>query len=335
MNSRRNWLHGVAAVLAAGALESAFAQAAGRVWRIGYLNLRAGPSALDAAFVRGMAELGYVVGRNLVIEYRWTNNRMEQLQAYAEELVRLEVDVIVTATTPAIRAAMRATSSIPIVVQATADPVGTGLVASLARPGGNVTGMTLQSTDLARKRLQLMRELVPGATRIAVLTLRDPDAKLGAPVLAGNLMLVEAEAAARQMGVSLVARAVGDAAELPDAFAQFLRERVQALFVQVNPLSLQNRPRIVALAMQHRLPAMYEVRSFVDDGGLICYGPDLTEMYHRAASYVDRIFKGARPGEMAIEQPRAFEMVINLATARALGLAIPTTLQLRATELIG
>ena len=335
MNSRRHWLRGVTAVLATGALDSTLAQAAGRVWRIGYLNPRAGPSALDAAFLRGMAELGYVVGRNLVIEYRWTNNRMEQLQVYAEELVRLEVDVIVTATTPAIRAAMRATSSIPIVVQATADPVGTGLAASLARPGGNVTGMTLQSTDLARKRLQLMRELVPGATRIAVLTLRDPDAKLGAPVLAGNLMLVEAEVAARQMGVSLVARAVGDAAELPDAFAQFLHDHVQALFVQVNPLSLQNRPRIVALAMQHRLPAMYEVRSFVDDGGLICYGPDLTEMYHRAASYVDRIFKGARPGEMAIEQPRAFEMVINLAAARALGLVIPTTLQLRATELIG
>lgn len=333
---RRHCLFSLAGAIAAAALTPAHGQARDKkVWRIGYLNLRAAPSALDAAFLRGMADLGYDVGRNLVVEYRWANNQMPRLQVLAEELVQLGVDVIVTATTPAIRAAMRSTSTIPIVVLATADPVGTGLVASLARPGNNVTGMTLQSTELARKRLQLLRELVPGASRIALLTLSDPDAKLNPSALAANLMLAEADAAARQLGVILVLRAVGDAAELPEAFAQFQRERAQALFVQVNPLALQNQAGIVELAARARLPALYEVRSFVDIGGLISYGPDLTEMYRRGASYVDRIFKGAKAGELAIEQPRSFEMVVNLATARALGLALPETLRLRANELIG
>ena len=307
------------------------AQASGRIYRIGYLNLRAGPEALDEAFILGMRELGYTVGRNLVIEYRWANGQMDRLQALADELVRLEVDAIVTATTPAIRAAMRATSTIPIVVQATADPVGTGLVASLGRPGGNVTGLTLQSTDLARKRLQLLREAVPGVERIAVLTLRDPDTTDPAR-LAGNLMIAETKVAAQQLGVGLVARAVAMADDLPDAFAQFQREKAQALVVQVNPLTLQHRPRIVALAAQHRLPAMYEVRSFVDEGGFVSYGPDLTEMYRRAAAYVDRVFKGARAGELAIEQPSKFEMVVNLKTARALGLSLPRSLVLRAAK---
>jgi putative ABC transport system substrate-binding protein len=259
---------------------------------------------------------------------------MDRLQPLAEELVRLNVDVIVTATTPAIRAAMRATSTIPIVVEATADPVGTGLVASLGRPGGNVTGMTLQSTDLARKRLQLMREIVPGATRIAVLTLRDPDTQLDPARMAGNLMIAETRVAARQTGVGLVERAVANADDLPEAFAQFQREGAQALIVQVNPLTLQHRPKVVELAAQQRLPAMYEVRSFVDDTGLVSYGPDLTEMYRRAAAYVDRIFKGAKPGDLAIEQPTKFELVINLKTAKALGLTIPQSLLLRADEVI-
>lgn len=310
------------------------AQASGRIYRIGYLNLRAGPEALDEAFILGMRELGYTVGRNLVIEYRWANGQMDRLQALADELERLEVDAIVTATTPAIRAAMRATSTIPIVVQATADPVGTGLVASLGRPGGNVTGLTLQSTDLARKRLQLLREAVPGVERIAVLTLRDPDTQTDPARLAGNLMIAETKVAAQQLGVGLVARAVAVADDLPDAFAQFQREKAQALVVQVNPLTLQHRPRIVALAAQHRLPAMYEVRSFVADGGLVSYGPDLTDMYRRAAAYVDRVFKGAKAGELAIEQPSKFEMVVNLKTARALGLSIPRSLLLRASEVI-
>jgi len=333
LNDRRRFLCcAVAGVLVDPA--RVLAQAPGKVHRVGYLNLRAGPTALDEAFLLGMRELGYAVGRNLAIEYRWASNQMERLQGLAEELVRLNVEVIVTATTPAIRAAMRATSTVPIVFQATADPVGTGLVASLGRPGGNVTGLTLQSTELARKRLQLMRETVPGAARVGVLTLRDPDSQLASDRLAGSLMLAETQAAAQQMGVALVARAVVDAGELPDAFAQFQREKAQALIVQVNPLTLQHRPKVVELAARHRLPAMYEVRSFVDDGGLVSYGPDLNEMYRRSAAYVDRIFRGAKPGELAIEQPGKFEMVVNLKTAKTLGLAIPQSLLLRADEVV-
>jgi len=333
MNIRRRLLCcAAAASLVCG--PRSFAQATSKVYRVGYLNPRAGPVAIDAAFLQGMRELGYIVGRNLVIEYRWANNQMELLQPFAEELVRLNVDAIVTATTPAIRAAMRATSTIPIVMAATADPVGTGLVASLGRPGGNVTGMTLLSTDLARKRLQLVREIVPGAARIAVLTLRDPDNQLDPARLAGNLMIAESQIAAQQMGVRVIGLAVATADDLSDAFAQFGRERAQALIVQVNPLTLQQRPKVVELAARQRLPALYEVRSFVDEGGLVSYGPDLTEMYRRAAAYVDRILKGAKAGELAIEQPGKFEMVINLKTAKALGLAIPQSLLLRADEVI-
>jgi putative tryptophan/tyrosine transport system substrate-binding protein len=290
--------------------------------------------AIDAAFLEGMRELGYVVGRNLAIEYRWANNHMESLQPLADELVRLNVDAIVTATTPAIRAAMRATSTIPIVMAATADPVGTGLVASLGRPGGNVTGLTLLSTDLARKRLQLIREIVPGATRIAVLTLRDPDRQLDPARLAGNLMIAELQVAAQQMGVSVVGLAAANADDLSYAFARFGREKAHALIVQVNPLTLQHRPKVVELAARQRLPALYEVRSFVDEGGLVSYGPDLTDMYRRAAAYVVRIFKGAKPSDLAIEQPSKFEMVINLKAAKALGRAIPQSLLLRADEVI-
>lgn len=324
--------------MAAGALQSAsrvFAQSSGRVYRIGYLNLRAGPEALDEAFISGLGELGYTVGRNLGVEYRWANGQTERLQGLADELVRLNVDAIVTATTPAIRAAMRATRTIPIVVQATADPVGTGLVASLGRPGGNVTGLTLQSTDLARKRLQLLREVIPGSERIAVLTLRDPDAAQTNPAqLAGNLMISELKVAAQQLAMDLAIRSVATAEELPDAFAQFQRDRAQALFVQVNPLTLQHRARIVTLAARHRIPAMYEIASFVIEGGLVSYGPDLADMYRRAATYVDRILKGAKPGDLPIEQPIKFEMIINVRTARVLGLAIPQSIVVRADRLI-
>jgi putative ABC transport system substrate-binding protein len=281
-----------------------------------------------------MGDAGYVVGRNLAIEYRWANGDMARLQALADELVRLDVDAIVTATTPAIRAAMRATTAIPIVYTATADPVGTGLATSLGRPGGNATGLTLQSTDLAQKRLQLIREIVPAATRVAVLTLRDPDAQVGAARLAGNLMLAETREAAEAMGIRVIARAVTSADELPDAFAQFQREGAQALIVQVNPLTLEHRTRVVELAARFRLPAIYEIRGFADDGGLVSYGPDLNAMYRRAASYVDRVFKGARAGDLAIEQPSKLELVFNLKTAKGLGLSIPPPALLRADDVI-
>ena len=334
MTSRRRLLCCAAAGLLAGPLR-AFAQAPGKVYRVGYLNLRAGPAAADEAFVRGMRELGYAVGRNLVIEYRWAGNDLARLQPLAEELVRLKVDVIVTAATPVVRAALRATGTIPIVMAASADPMGTGLVASLGRPGGNVTGLTILSTDLAQKRLQLIRDIVPGAGRIALLALRAPDTQPDPGRLdATGLLLAETRAAAQKMGVGLVARAIVNAGELPDAFAQFRREQAQALIVQLSPLTFEHRATITELAARQRLPAMYEIRTFVDEGGLVSYGPDLQEMYRRAADYVDRIFRGAKPGALAIEQPGKYEMVINLKTAKALGLSIPQSVRIRADEVI-
>ncbi len=334
MTSRRRFLQCAAAGLLVGP-SRAFAQTPGKVYRIGFFSARAGPAAVDEAFIRGMRELGYTVGRNLVIEYRWASNDLNRLQPLADELVRLNVDVIVTATTAPIRAAMRATSTIPIVMAAHADPVGTGLVATLGRPGGNVTGMTLQSTDLAQKRLQLIREIVPRATRIALLASRAPDTQPDAGrESATGLLVTETQAAAQQMGVGLVARAIANADELPDAFAQYRREQAQALIVQVSPLTFEHRVRIAELAARHRLPAIYEIRNFVDDGGLVSYGPDLQESYRRAAKYVDRIFRGAKPGELAIEQPDKFEFVVNMKTAKALGLTMPQSLLLRADEVI-
>jgi putative ABC transport system substrate-binding protein len=329
VTTRRRFLHAaVAGLLVDG--QRAFAQVQGKVHRIGYLNLRAGPSGYDEAFLQGMRELGYTVGRNLVVDYRWAASDMARLQPFAEELVRLKVDVIVTATTPAITAAMRATSTIPIVMTATADPVGTGLVASLGRPGGNLTGMTLQSTDLARRRLQLLRDLVPGANRIGMLTLQVPDSLSEPNRQAARLLATEMQIAATQLGIRLIANPIATADDLPEAFARFRREQAQAVFVQVNPLTLQHRPKIAELAARERLPAMYEIRDFVDDGGLVSYGPDLHDMYRRAASFVDRIFKGAKPGELAIEQPTKFEFVVNGKAAKALGLTIPQSVMVQA-----
>jgi len=267
-----------------------------------------------------------VEGRNLIIEYRWAVGRQERLPELAAELVRLKVEIIVTAVTPAIEAAKRATSTIPIVMAAVADPVGSGLVVGLARPGGNVTGLTALSTDLAGKRLHLVRELVPKATRVTVLALRGTSAT--------KLLLEEMRAAAQQLGVQLVGQEVKEAGDLPSAFAAMLRERAQALIVQASPLSGDNARRIAELAAQHRLPAMYEVRSSVEAGGLVSYGPSFSEMFRRAAFYVDRILKGAKPADLPIEQPTKFELVINMKAAKALGLTIPQALLARADQVI-
>jgi putative ABC transport system substrate-binding protein len=281
---------------------------------------------LTEVFRQGLRELGYVEGRNLTIEYRWAAGKEERLPELAAELVRLKVDIIVASATPTIVAAKRATSTIPIVMAAVGDPVGSGLVASLARPGGNVTGLTLMSTELAGKRLQLVRELLPKATRVAVLAYRGPSGTL--------LFLEQMRAAAQQTGVQLVVQEVSEAGELRGAFAAMQRERAQALIVQVSPLTREHRRQVEELAAQHRLPAMYEVRLFVESGGLMSYGPNLPEMFRRAALYVDKILKGAKPGDLPVEQPSKFELVINLKTAKALGLTIPESLRFRADEVI-
>jgi len=325
VNQRRRLLCAAAAGLLAG-----LAQAQRKVHRIGYLSSRASHSAIDDAFVEGMQVLGYTIGRNLAIEYRWAGNDLARLAPLAEELVRLDVDVIVTATTAGTRAAMRATRTIPIVMAATADPVAAGLVASLGRPGGNVTGLSLRTTDVASKRLQLAREIVPGATRVALLAEQVSDPSQGTTAI----LVAETAAAARQMGVDLVVREIASIDQLPDAFAQFRRERAQALIVQVSQLTLQHRTTVAKQAALERLPAIYEARNFVDAGGFVSYGPDLRESYRRAAEYVDRIFKGANPRDLPVEQPDKLALVVNLKAANDLGIAIPQALRLRADELI-
>ncbi len=329
MTNRRWFLCRVLAGMLAGS-PGALAQVPGKVHRVGYLSARATHASVDDAFVRGMRELGYIVGRNLVIEYRWAGNDLNRLQQLADELVRLDVDVIVTATTAGTRAAMRATTKIPIVMAASADPVAAGLVASLNRPGGNVTGLSLQTTDIARKRLQLLREIVPGAATIALLAERVTAPTQGTT----GILVAETQAAARQAAVGLVVREIARPDELADAFAQFRREQARALVVQVSPLLIEHRAAIVEMAARERLPAMYEARNFVDDGGLVSYGPDLRDAYRRAAAFVDRILKGTRPGDLPVEQPNRLALLINLKTAKSLGLAIPPSLLSRADEVI-
>ena len=325
MISRRAFL-GLAATAVSAAPAVTRAQQTEKIRRIGFLSLQSGLSSTTEAFRQGLRELGYVEGRNMIIEYRWAAQKEERLPELAAELVRLKVDVIVTSAAPPIEAAKRATSSIPIVMAAAADPVGSGLVSSLARPGGNVTGLTALSTDLAGKRLQLARELVPKATRVAVLAYHG--------TAATRLFLEQMRAAAQQLGIQLVVQEVNEDGDLPGAFTAMQRERAQALIVQVTPFSADNAKRIIELAAQHRLPAMYDVRGFVDTGGLVSYGPSLSEMFRRAAFYVDRILKGAKPADLPIEQPTKFEMVINVKTAKALGLSIPQSLLARADQVI-
>ena len=262
-----------------------------------------------------------------MIEYRWAAGKGERLPELATELVRLKVDVIVTTAQGPVVAAKRATSTIPIVMTAPSDPVGSGLVASFARPGGNVTGMSLQSTDLAAKRLQLLRELLPKATRVAVLITykSSPSA---------TLFVEEIQTAAKKMGITLVLQQALEAELLAGAFSAMRRERAQALVLQVTPFTNEHRKQIVELAAQHRLPALFESRGFVDVGGLMSYGPSLSEMFRRAAFYVDRIFKGAKPADLPVEQPMKFELFINGKTAKALGLKIPYSILLRADKVI-
>jgi putative tryptophan/tyrosine transport system substrate-binding protein len=327
VNHRRRVLSGLACGLLAAA---PVVHPQERVHRIGYLSPRTTYSELEAAFMLGMQEFGYVRERNLNIEFRWAGNELATLPALAEDLVRLRVEVIVTATTAGTRAAMGATRTIPIVMAAAADPVGSGLVASLARPGGNVTGLSLQTTDAARKRLQLAREFASGAQRIGLLAERVRDPAQGTTAL----LVTETRAAAAALGIAALVREIGRGDELDDALAWFKRERAEALVVQVSPLTLQLAGRIVALAARERLPALYEARNFVEAGGLASYGPDLRISYRRAAAYVDRIFKGARPEELPVEQPELLALVINLKTALALGLALPQALLLRADDVI-
>jgi putative ABC transport system substrate-binding protein len=298
---------------------------AARISRIGWIS-GGSPAAFAGrvgAFRQGLRELGWVEGSNVSLEYRWAEGRFERLPALAAELVRLPAGVIVSVGTPSSLAVQKATATIPIVMVAVGDPVGTGLAASLARPGGNLTGVSNLAADVSGKLVELMRETVPGATRFAVLL--NP----ANPVHA--VYWDQTRQAAQALGVTLQRIEARQVSELDSAFAAI---RAGALIVPPDAFYLTNRKRLVDLAARHGLPAIYATRDYTEVGGLMSYGRKLLDAYRRAASYVDRILKGARPGDLAIEQPTGFEFVVNRRTVAALGLALSWTLLLQADEVI-
>src|SRR6516162_6873422 len=264
-----------------------------------------------ATLVRRLHELGWIEGRTVAIEYRWAEGRTERFDEIAAEFVRRKVDVIVTSATAAIVAAKQATSVIPIVFAAAGDPVGTGLVASLARPSGNVTGLSIQQTDVAAKRLELLREVVPGLGRLAIL------ANVGSPSVV--LDMREVEATARTLGLEVTTLEIRRGEDIAPAF-EALKGRADALYVCIDPLVGTHRIRINTLALAARLPTMHATREAVEAGGLMSYGANVPDLFRFAADYVDKILRGAKPGDIPVEQPRKFDLIINLTTARALGL---------------
>jgi len=327
---RRTFLAGTGAVLLAAPL-AAEAQQAGKVARIGLLSLNLVPNRhLGEAFRQGLRDLGYVEGRNVVIEYRDAEGKPERLPALAAELVALKVDVIVTGGgTPPALAAKQATKTIPIVFSSVPDPVTDKLVTSLARPGGNVTGSSNLNPELVGKCLEQLKQVVPGVSRVAVLW--QPGAM---DERTEQDILKAADVAARALGVRLQVVEARGSADVDRALSDITRARAAALTVLPSAMLFTERRRLVALAAKNRLPAVYAQREFVDAGGLMSYGPNLADLFRRAAVYVDKILKGAKPADLPVEQPTKFELVINLKTAKALGLTIPPSVLGRADEVI-
>jgi putative ABC transport system substrate-binding protein len=280
-------------------------------------------------FRQALGELGYVEGRNVVIEHRSADGRIERFPALAAELIRLRVDLIIVFSTASAHAARQATHTIPIVVPTMQDPVRDGLVASLARPGGNVTGLTFLGSELVPKRLALLKEAIPGASRVAIL--RHPR---GLAEATAEEMVKDAEVAARRLGVQLQLVQAEAAKDFDSAFASMARWRADALIPLPSPMLFAERQRIVDLAAKHQLPAMYIGREFVDVGGLMAYGPSQFDLIRRGATYVAKILRGAKPADLPVEQPTTFELVINLKTAKALGLTIPPSVLARADQVI-
>jgi putative tryptophan/tyrosine transport system substrate-binding protein len=278
-----------------------------------------------AAFVQRLRELGWIEGRTVAIEVRWAEGHTERLAEIAAEFVQLKVDVIVTHSAVPVLAAKQATSVIPIVFAVAADPLGTGLVTSLAHPGGNVTGLSVQWTDLAGKRLELLREVVPGMRRLAIM------ANVDAP--AAVLEMGEVQAAARTFGLDTAMLEIRRAEDIAPAF-DALKGRADALYFCVDPLVSDHRIRIITLAQGARLPTIFAFREFVEAGGLMSYGANFSDLYRRAADYVDKILRGTKPGDIPVEQPTKFDLIINLTTAKALGLTIPESFLLRADAVI-
>jgi putative ABC transport system substrate-binding protein len=313
---------------------AAEAQQAGKIPRIGLLvpggtSGQVGPSGRHApgvveAFRQGMRDLGYIEGRNLVVDYRSAGGRAERLPELLAELVGLEVDVIVTGGTAAALAAKQATGTIPVVIGAMGDPVESGVVSSLAHPGGNITGFSLaMSEEFVAKHLEIIKQAVPNASRVAVLWHSSM-----------RIQVRDMERAAQTLGVRLQSIEVQQPGQLDRAFASLTAKRAAALVVVGDPFTFTHREQIVNLAAKHRLPAIYGFRAFVDDGGLFAYAANLSDLWRRAATYVDKILKGAKPRDLPVEQATTFELVINMKTAKALGLTIPPSLLLRADQII-
>lgn len=319
-------------LILAGILSTVLRPALGqRVRRIGYLSVlwRSSPTSmkgLDIAFAQGMRDAGYVEGKNLVIEWRFAEGKPELLGPMAEELVRLNVEAIVTGSTQPTQAAKRATSTVPIVFPAAADPVGSGFVSSLARPGGNATGLSLSITDLSPKHVQLIKAVVPNISRIGVMTNPRTSSHPG--------ILKQIEAAAREAKLKVIAVSAASPEEMTRATEALTSHGAQAFILALDAQFVANREHIVALSLKHRLPAIFGDPQFVEVGGLMSYGQDLAGFYRRAATYVDRILKGAKPAELPVEQPTIFKLAINRATAAKLGITIPPELIVRADEVL-
>jgi putative tryptophan/tyrosine transport system substrate-binding protein len=304
------------------------AQQLRRVPRIGFLSSRSPDAEKSrlAAFQQGLQKLGYSAGKNILIEQRYAAGKFDRLPDLAAELVGLKVDVLVTTGTPAAHAAKNATSTIPIVIGNAGDPVGTGLVASLARPGGNVTGLSVLNTELSGKRLELLKEVVPTASRVAVL--------LNPANSINPLQLKEIQSAAPALGVTLHSLEVTGTDDIDRAFTAMKKERTGGLIVLGDPLLETHRTRIAELAVKSQLPAIYSLAPYVEAGGLMSYGTNFDDLYRRAATYVDKILKGSKPADLPVEQPTKFEFVINLKAAKQIGLTIPPNVLARADRVI-
>jgi putative ABC transport system substrate-binding protein len=305
------------------ALPAADAQQAKKGYRIGYLSHRPGIGPSEEAFRQGLRTLGYFEGENIVIEWRFAKGAADRLHDLASDLVRLKVDVIVVPGTQAIQATKQATSTIPIIFPTAGDPVASGLVASLARPGGNITGFSILNPEMSGKRVELLKEALPRISRVAVIHDPNPPRSFKETQTAGQLL-----------GLKLQSLEVRDASDVERAFSVMSRERPDALSTLEHPFLLVHQRRILELAARSRLPGFHPNTDWVEAGGLMSYGPNLRDNYRRAATYVDKILKGAKPGDLPVEQPTKFELVINLKTAKALGLKIPQSILIRADQVI-
>ena len=326
MNNRRKLVIALGAITLAMPLTS-FTQERGKLWRIGILwdSPAVFPDAIEA-FRQALRDLGYVEGRTILIEYRWAEGTPERMREFAEELVRLRVDVIIAPSSVYTEAAKRATATIPIIFLVHADAIGSGHVASLARPGGNITGLTVMRTETNVKSLELLKETVPGLSRVAVIfDPATPSHRVG---------LKAVEVAGPPLGLRIQPMAVRSATEFDSAFSVIVRERARAVLVLNTPIFVAGAKRLAELAMMHKLPSLFGARPQVEAGGLMSFGFDYADQWRRGAIYVDKILKGAKPADLPVQQPTKFELTINVKTANTLGIKIPNSILLRADKVI-